>query len=52
MYQTLSALINQIKFIHHTNCIQTYTYPLKEEMVYNGSKLWIADALAELEEAL
>lgn len=33
MYQVLSALINQIKFICHTNYIQTYSYALKEEIV-------------------
>lgn len=42
MYQVLSALINQMKFIYHANYTQTHSYPLKEEIVHNGGKIWIA----------
>lgn len=52
MYQVLSALINQIKFIYHTNYIGTHSSPLKEKMVHNGTKFGEPDALTGLEEVL
>lgn len=52
MYQILSALINQIKFIYHTNCIQTYTYPGRRKWCMMEANFGEPDALTKLEGAL